>query len=182
MMLKSSSDEQSDIEEVIDSLINDVCMLENRNRKIKKFVKVLVNQKLLNIILNIVYHFFTSLNILKYRKIIRVKAIYCIIDRELYKINSDNVKVFDNGFEINKKIKIPYEYLKIITNENKYININLIPNERNITKILVETYNNHYMFQKICSNMNYHVRYHSLNNSAIKYYQKFHKTPMKVFL
>ena len=74
-----------------------------------------------------------------------------------------------------------YEYLKIIKNDNKYISINLIPNERNITKILVETYNNHYMFNKINSNMNYHVRYHSLNNSAIKYYQKYHEKPLELY-
>jgi len=181
---KQSLNKQScfeDIEEVLNKLTDDVCNVQEKQKN--KFVKVINNQNICYIIINIVYHLFISLNIIKYRKIIKVKNIYCIIDGQKFKLNSKYVHIYDNCFEINKKIKIPYEYLKIIKKNNDTdIMIDLIPNERNITEIFFQTSNNYDMFNKISSNMNYHVRYHSVNTSAIKYYQNYNKTPLKVFI
>ena len=59
--------------------------------------------------------------------------------------------------------------------------MNLIPNERNVNKILIETTVNSNMYKKINTNMNYHMRYNKLNYKAIKYYQKRRSVPIETF-
>lgn len=171
-----------DIEEVIDKLMKDVCCsFEKPKRQIYKYVKILQNQKIIFIIINIIYYIFSKYNLIEYQRFFKVNGIFCMIDRKLYKLNSGAIKVFDNCFQLNKNLKIPYEFVKTVDYADKYIEFNLIPNERNITKIMIETSNDKYIFNKISSNMNYHVRYHKLNHHAIKYYQKLRQKPLEFY-
>ena len=178
----SIEEEFDDIEDILDKLMNGVCSSFQRpKRNIYKYVKVLHNEHIIYVIMNMIYYIFSKYNLIKYKKTYRVKGIFCMIDKRLYKFQSTMIIVFDNYFQLNRKIKIPYEYVRTINYEKKYLILNLIPNERNITKIYVETKYNELIFNKIYSNMQYHVKYHQLNQNAIKYYQKFHTKPLVVY-
>ena len=180
--IENNYEEYDDIEYVVDQLMNDVChYVEKPKRQIYKYVKILQNQKIIYIIMNIIYYVFSKYNMIEYQRFFKVKSIFCMIDKKLYKLNSAAIKVFDNCFQLNRNLKIPYEYVKTVNHGESYIELNLIPNERSITKIMIKTSNNKYIFNKIYSNMNYHVRYHPLHQNAIKYYQKFHTKPLEVY-
>ena len=189
-LIKCSSDSSiendesyyNDIEQVIDKLMNDICYtFESPKREIYKYVKVLQNQRIIYMLMNMIYYIFSKYNFIEYQKIFNVKTIFCTIDTKFFQLKSSRISVFDNCFQLNKKLKIPYEYVKSVSNENDYIILNLIPNERNITKIYIQTNNNANLYKKIYTNMQYHVRYHKLNQNAIKYYQKFNPTPLEVY-
>lgn len=180
--IRCSIENNDDIEEVIDKLMYDVYIsLENGKKKKYKYVKILHNQRLIHVIMNLIYYIFSRYNIIKYQKIYKIKTIFCMIDKKMHRLHIDSIKIFDNCFKLNKKINIPYEYVKTVYHENKFITVNLIPNERNITKIYVETNNNENIFKQISLNMQYHVRYHQINQNAIKYYQKFHSKPLELY-
>ena len=174
--------EYCDIEEVIDKLMNDVCSsFQSPKRQVYKYVRVLQNQQIVHIIMNMIYYIFSRYNIIEYQKMFKVKEIYCMIDKKLYKLHSGAIKVFDNCFQLNKQLKIHYEYVKTVSHESNYITLDLIPNERNITKLYIKTNNNEQIFKKLTSNMKYHVQYHQINVNAIKYFQKFHAKPLEVY-
>ena len=175
------NEEYDDIEDIIDKLVNDVCDQMTNKRKIFKYVRIISNQSLVYIFINMIYYIFSKYKLLKYKKIFKVKYICCKIDETVYKLHSTSIQLFDNCFQLNNNFKIPYEYMKTVNYENNYILLNLIPNERNITKIYIQTNDNKYIFSKISSNMNYHVRYHPLNQTAIKYFQKFHVKPLELY-
>ena len=176
-----STKSNDDIEEVIDKLMNDVCSSESTKRHDYNYVKILKKQQVFLKIINILYYIFSKYNIIEYQRFFKVKCIFCLIDRKVFKLQSSVIILYDNCFELDKKLKIPYEYIKNVSYVDQSIEINLIPNERNITKLFVNTTNDKFIFNKISSNMNYHMRYHQLNKSAVKYYQKFNKKPLELY-
>jgi len=180
--IESHCEDYDDIEEILDKLMNDICSsFQTPKRQVYKYVRVLRNQQIVHIIMNMIYYIFSIYNIIEYKKLFKVKEIYCMIDKELYKLHSDVIKVYDNCFQLNIQLKIPYEYVKTVNHEMKYITLDLIPNERNITKLYIKTNNNEQIFKKLTLNMKYHVRYHQINVNAIKYFQKFHAKPLEVY-
>ena len=176
------SERNNDIECVIDKLIEDVSKSVEKPKKEKcKYVRVLKSQRLIYYIINMIYYVFSKYNLIEYQVILNVENIFCSIDNKKYKLNSKSIKLFDNCFKLYSKLTVSYEYIKSIHMEDSCLIIDFIPNERNVSKVYIQTNNDTYLFNKIKSNMNYHVRYNPIDQNAIKYYQKFYKTPLEVY-
>lgn len=126
------------------------------------------------------YYICTKYTFYKYEKCFRTNSVFCIVDKQHYKLKYSYITVYDNYFTLNYKLKVPYEYIKTLSYIDDCIYINIIPNERSVNQIMIQKPDNK-LYKNICSNMNYHVRFNKLNNNVIKYYQKFHKIPLEVY-
>ena len=170
-----------DIDEIVEELINDVCetVQITKKKNIYKYVKV-KRQAIFYTLINMLYYFCSKYTSYKYKKCFTTKSVFCIIDQQMYKLKYSYITVRDNFFTLNYKLKIPYEYIKTLSCTEDCIYINLIPNEKCVHQIIIKKTDSQ-LYNKICSNMNYHVRYNKLSNNVIKYYQKNHKTPLEVY-
>lgn len=178
--VNSDSSEEAIIDAILNDLIDDVCTsLSYKRKMVYRYVKI-KKQALLYAIINYLYFIFTAINLVKFKKIYQVNGVYCIVDKQPLKMKVDNVHVCDNCVQLNR-LKIPYEYIKLIHNKENKVQLSLIPNERNVNQILIDTKKQDNMYKKLYSNMNYHMRYHKLDNNAIKYYQKFQPTPIETY-
>ena len=177
----SSSSEEDIIDTILNDLVEDVCNNVTYKRKqIYRYVKI-KRQALLYVIVNYLYFLFTALKLVKFRKIYNVNGVYCIVDKHPLKLRIDNVHVCDNCVQLNR-LKIPYEYIKYIQNNNNKLMLDLIPNERSVNRIIIDADKQTSMYKKLYTNMNYHIRYHKLDNNAIKYYQKYHQQPIDTYV
>ena len=185
ILIKSQSDlnlEMYDIiDNLIDNIIDEIVFEEEKTNKLYKHVKIDYKLNMLTNFINLVYFCLMKYNILFYNKYFEVSSIACKVNNIYYNMIQNSFIVYDNCIQLNKKINIPYEYIKGIKRNHNVLFLELIPNEKNITIIKIESIKSSYIFNKIEKNMNYHVRFHKLNNKAIKYYQRFNRTPLKVY-
>jgi hypothetical protein len=169
-----------DQEYLIDSLLNDMIdeSTTKKREHLYNYVK-LPNQTIIHTLLNYIYYILTIFKLIQFKKSYHVQSIFCKIDNQSFKLRSNLIYICDNCIKLNNII-IPYEYVEFTKKfENKFF-LKLIPNERNVNQIEVDVCNFD-IYKNINSNMNYHMRYNKLNNNAIKYYQKFKKTPIEVY-
>ena len=182
VLTKSDSDlEMYDIiDRIIDNIIDDI-VFEDESNKLYKHVRIKSNLSILTKCINILYYCFIRYNLYFYNRYFEVDSISCKVSNVFYNMNKNSVIIYDSCIQLNNKINIPYEYIKTIHCKSNISVLELIPNEKNITIIQIQSNKARCIFNKIEKNMNYHVRYHKLNNKAIKYYQKLHKVPLEVY-
>jgi len=174
--------EEGIIDTILYDLVDDVCssIVSQKQKCLYKFVKV-KNQKLMYVIFNYIYFILAALNLVQFKRKYQVNRVYCLVGKSPFIMKVSGVSICDNCVQLNK-LQIPYEYIREIKNNNDTIQLNLIPNERNVNKILIDGKKHKAMYNSIRRNMNYHVRYHKLDNRAIKYYQKAHTRPIETYL
>ena len=179
--IESYSSQEDVIDSILNDLIDDICdSLSEKKKSVYKYVRI-QRQALVYTLVNYLYFICTAIKLIKYHRIYRVKDAVCLVDNQHMKLKVDNIHIRDDCVQLNR-LKIPYEYIKYIQKHEKKIMLTLIPNERSVNKIMINTKQDDVnVLKKINTNMHYHMRYHKLDNNAIKYYQKFFRSPIETY-